>query len=902
MCNQRILFSSLILLFISATIKAQDTVKVFTVPVNAKMTYSTDESQRSEVNNVIIREIAQDEVKSLKKVQLVVSAILKSVILRNHGVTYVKILMDTFDLSGDHFYRKFTFSGIMKPSLISFTLQLRSIQDSLIVHELEGQTLSLKKNDSIVLPLLMQGSDENPTRVTIENISFYYVEADLSAFSQRHHLVDDYYAAVAIADSLEPVMRSMDLKNTGQFPINMIRIEEISKIEQLIRNRDLEKRLNLEYFDPKNLARKYNDLMRFSRSAVMTFESTLDTVTALSSVSGQDSLIREFLAVIQRYMRWSLLINERNSSIYREFIDRFYDMNAFENDEQVFLKLIRKVYPGSDADSVTREILMKLKNEYHQRADYLSSDSQFAEAVDLLDQLDRLENKYIFLKDTLPDQAARMKAARGIYSSYIGVAENSLRMGKSEIAKWYLDKAVRYALGNPLLTITDSLYRKALVAYHLSSLALCDAVKMSGDFEGAIGCYNDFLNSMDSLSRSVLTGELDQRINSAREGILLGLTDEIRRSVRSGQPDSALILYDQAVALNRQIIGVQAGFAMLDSLKPVIERYRYEFMITEVERFGTMRNFLAAYNSLNKAKKIAVEQRYPADPVMDSLRGRIYPRYIEEQFARARPLIWTNRFSSANSFADSMETVLKENGFINDPEIKTVLNNYRTKIKERICWGASDRVNILLIRAHRSTMSRNYITALSLLDSALLVSRVHPDCSVRKDEVRDTISKYRPACQYQEMIIKIDGDVSLGFYPDIPNLYMDAGRFHERNSLQRFGLVFQPFIDYVSSKSKEQFTLSVAEYYENNSESREAIRYLELLRRQGYPEKKARDLLRSAGQALAHEDFKSDPLKDPALLIENYTRGEEWFINFVLSYMKEWERAKMEDRKQKTED
>jgi hypothetical protein len=661
-----------------------------------------------------------------------------------------------------------------------------------------------------------------------------------------------------------------------------------------MRNRNFEQELSLAVFDPKNLVRKYNDLMRFSRSSAMTFESTLDTIHIVNSMLSADSLIVEFLAVIQRYMEWSFLINERNSNIYREFLDRFYRMNAFDNDERVFIKLIRKVYPDSDPDSVFREVLLKLKKAYHQKAESFSAGSQFAEAVDLLDQLRRLENKYGFLKDTLYERTARAKAAYGIYSSYIGVAENSLKTGKSRIAKWYLDKAVQYAQANSELIITDTLYRKALFAFYLSSLARCDAINLKGDFTGAIECYNEFLRSLDSVSGSILTRELDQRIDKARVGMLLDLIVEVKRAIRLEKPDSALLLYDQALAVKNRIAGVTSLPSSIDSLKPVIERYRYDFLIIKAERYGTQMQYSHANNALIQARKITDEQHFSFDPVMDSLDKRIYPKYIEEQFARARPLIWTNQFNQARFYADSIENILNANGFIDEPEIKSALNSFRTKIKERVCWGASENIEILMIRAQRNTMNRNYLTALSLLDSALLISGTYPDCVLNPKKIHDTIFKYLPAKQYLEMMIKIDGNVSLEIYNGLVNLYMVAGKFYERNFLQQFGLNYLPLVDYVTSKSKEQLTLSIVNFYNNNKEYAEAFRYLKLLKKQGYPAKNAKELLKYIGQAMALTDYKSDPLKDPEILVDKYTGGDKWFTTFALFYLKEWKKIKYE--------
>jgi hypothetical protein len=226
---QRIFFSSIVFLFICSTLQAQDTLEVFVTPVTAKIIYDPNELPHSAVNNIIIREIAKDVIKNLKNIQLIVRTTIKSNLLRSHGVTYLKISIDTFDLSGDHRYRKFSFSDVMKPSLINLTLQRRLNQDSLLVNEFDNLIFSVKMNDSIVLPILKEEYDENPGWLTIDNISFFYDEADLGAFNQRQRLIDDYYASAAIADSLEPVMESMDFKRTDLYPEYLIRIEEINK-------------------------------------------------------------------------------------------------------------------------------------------------------------------------------------------------------------------------------------------------------------------------------------------------------------------------------------------------------------------------------------------------------------------------------------------------------------------------------------------------------------------------------------------------------------------------------------------------------------------------------------------------------------------------------------------------
>jgi hypothetical protein len=144
-------------------------------------------------------------------------------------------------------------------------------------------------------------------------------------------------------------------------------------------------------------------------------------------------------------------------------------------------------------------------------------------------------------------------------------------------------------------------------------------------------------------------------------------------------------------------------------------------------------------------------------------------------------------------------------------------------------------------------------------------------------------------------VIKIDGDVSLGNYDGFVNRYKEAGQFYTKNGLQKFGLVFVPLYDYISARSRESLTLSVSEYYIKVNDPDEAFRYLRFLRKEEFPAGNAREILMSAGKETAVKDFASHPDQDPVKLAEKYTEGDEWFVTFVKSYLKEWKRLKSED-------
>jgi energy-converting hydrogenase Eha subunit F len=68
------------------------------------------------------------------------------------------------------------------------------------------------------------------------------------------------------------------------------------------------------------------------------------------------------------------------------------------------------------------------------------------------------------------------------------------------------------------------------------------------------------------------------------------------------------------------------------------------------------------------------------------------------------------------------------------------------------------------------------------------------------------------------------------------------------------------------------------------------MRFLGLLRLQGYPDRKAANTQIQLGKMLAMDDYRGNP-KDSALhLIEQYTSNETWYAAFRSAYLSEWTR------------
>src|ERR1035438_3237694 len=80
--------------------------------------------------------------------------------------------------------------------------------------------------------------------------------------------------------------------------------------------------------------------------------------------------------------------------------------------------------------------------------------------------------------------------------------------------------------------------------------------------------------------------------------------------------------------------------------------------------------------------------------------GKIqYRDELIKQLHQSESLIWTGRYKAAGIFADSVEKQFRTNGLEDDSEVLNILGQYRKKIREQVCWDATEAFGILFIRA-----------------------------------------------------------------------------------------------------------------------------------------------------------------------------------------------------------
>ena len=318
---------------------------------------------------------------------------------------------------------------------------------------------------------------------------------------------------------------------------------------------------------------------------------------------------------------------------------------------------------------------------------------QYAEAVELLGNARNFSEVNPFLKGTVNDREIITKAANGIYDSYLGVADGAIRNGKQEMARFYMIRAQNYRKEHAAIVTSDSLFNKVFGKLVEETLSRCDTLYASAQYPEALDCYRNLEKGFDSLTLSLIHRGLELKMQFCRYKIL----------IEDGEKN--LAKFDKP----------EAG-----------------------------RNFFLA-------RQMSEEEKYASDPLLDSLCKVTYPFYLIHLLYAGEGRIWTNRMESARRFADSIAFIQRTTGVESSRELSDALAGYRRKVEERICWNANEAVEVFLLRAQRERGLKDFTMAAVLTDSAVSLIRENPDCLIPSAGVKDTVSKYAQAVDFQKM-------------------------------------------------------------------------------------------------------------------------------------------------------
>jgi hypothetical protein len=832
MIPRRIFLFTVVFFTCFGKIPAQDTLCSLSDTLNIPVRNDADGSGLSGNSNEMLKMISADAVKDLRVTGFDIQVKAEVRILRFQSVPVLDILLYPVAVSGDHHYRGFPLDDCLVPDSIAWGMVFYS-RDSLPPRERAFPGILIPDSEGgfrfrEAIPFLNSGIDSifpgYPRGI--------YSSQALTTFRERIALIDDYYAACFLMDTLLAVAAQQEPPHLAGLPDLFLLLEEINRAAGLIGSRDFERILGLEEADPLGFRELYHEFTRYSRSASMTFLQRLDGPGISPDPGFPGKYPDAYLEVLMRYIRWSLLVNERNSDLFREMLDRFYTGNAIGNDTLLIQKLFYRMVPFDNPDSLMAALPGIFRDAFHGKAQALINQGRNAEALLLLENSRLLAEAIPGGRRLSPGQDPWLLAVNGIYESYLAIAANALSMHKLDFAETYLARAKQYRETNRSSPERDSLYAGIAEGIFEARSADCDTLAKYDHFEEALDCYSVLLSGMDSVADRIPAGKVSRKMLQVKYNLCLA-----------------------------------AGF----------------------REFGK-RNFTDAGEFFHNACTMRDMLFTDRDPVLDSMCRITYPYFLARSLEKNEFLIWTNRLDEAGAFADSIDGIQRTLPGEGDSALEEAILSYRRKFQAKVCWNLEESVNVLRVRAERLLEMKNYTRGCQLLDSAVAEAGTHEECNSPVHEIVEILMKYKVAGNYQQEIDQAASDATAGNYFAAVQRCIGSEILYEQNRIGQFGIEKLTLEDFIRQRNNPRLTLGAICFFDSTQAPDLAFRYLVLLKLQGYPAKETRSLQSELGNDLASLDFRNNPVNDPNMLVKQYTGNDKWYAILRSAYLYAWKK------------
>ncbi len=880
----------LIFLVFSGYSPAQKIISATFLKVDYKIPFDISGNKISACGNEVLREMARDVLREPWHVHISVSGLLGLTVIKHGKAEKLSISFTRRAVSGDTVYRRFPVSGVLFPSHIGLRLKWANRADTSGFTEESLSYRPLSSGDSLVCEVPVTSFDPEVDTLMIKNVEFYYDTLALQTLRSRIRFIHNYYASVSLLDSLEEFTAGLHPDDTKQLALSYLKVEETARVLSRIEACDFPGKLLVNNYDPEGLMRKYQQMYKNSRSLIFTFIDGLHNPGEFSWEENQGFLAGFFTSRIYSYVRRSNLMDQQQGSVYKDCLDHFFEQDIFPAGENATAGLLAKLFPRAKPDTLPACMAKLVYQSYRETAQNLMARNGYADAFTLL------ENGRRFLA-AIPGASAipvdgnlEIKAAEGVWNSFIGIATTCIGNHNLKMADTYLAKAEQYATGHAGFIRSDSAYRAVFSNLFFMRNADCDQLLGDGRFAEAIACYSQFEKDYPAHDLALVRQQLDQKKSLAKMG-LGGLSAQLAdNALKNRSADTALFYYEKATALRQGSNVHEPVDARLDSLAPVMARIKYLQLAAEGATALGKRQFTLSVNRFREARSLAESSRLQPPPEFDSLYRQAMKNFLIISLTAARKKIWQSQFDSAATALHHTETAGYDWGLLDDPGFSAALMKFRLKIREQQCRNLQDTVDMFMIRADRSAALKNYINATHYCRQAWNLAEVDTLCRLDHRYIHDSLERYRTPSAFQEGEISIGASIAVGEY-DVALKTMDANQLlFKQGALSRFGLVTTDIPGLIAGKNNPYLTRAAATHYLDCTRYADALRFLFLMNEQQVEAKQVKEIQERLGRALANADMSTTAAGNSMAAFGKYHAESDWFSTFRSAYMAEWQK------------
>lgn len=706
-----------------------------------------------------------------------------------------EIIIDS--ISGSTIYREFNLADYLYPSSVELGWVFVDPNGNTIPGGYSESFFDVLKTGHLMLHLPV---NHKIVDIVFDDIQFIYRENDFLQFDSISRVIQDYYAASDICDTLLTGIANSSYDLQLLAGEEFIYFDFIRVYESFLYSDRFEE-LNLLVKDPAD----YHGDLRKVKGRLNGMRLNLD-----EKYQAWNKLVKKVSpkyfahAIFQQSISWYGM-SERVDYNYHDLVYALGNYNLDDNYLLTNTMLEHLVKYVDDSYEDPEKLIAVLT------ADYFLEAAQVALQQENYTYSISLVNNAIYFynysnSDTEIARDVEKSAWLGLYNSFLLVARRTIAIGNFEFSEAYLNDAwdvqvdSQGAIPAPtqVFVYFDTLYN-ALYQQGIQSLQRNISRDALFFLSEAGRIDSSYLNAVHANDVAHLIGSLEHTTYYSKLGL-------IENSLHSGDARMARKYYDDVIlyAQQQSLIGDEQ---LLDSLNRDIVNLEYLELLNRAVEFYSISKNDEATDIMTQAAFYLNHYHLASTNMYDSLVRQIIIPALKEEMSIGRVLIWGGKLNMARTTIDKIRS--KINLFdIKDEATLVFVDDFERRLQEKICNNAENEFNKRLFVVKKSVRERDFLYAAKVLTNIFIADTV--DCLVHVSDADSIWRKYYNVFMYEQYIDSCKTAIIYGKTDEIVRCFNEATFFHNHIEISNLSPNTVALPALVELYHKESLSLSLA--------------------------------------------------------------------------------------------
>jgi tetratricopeptide (TPR) repeat protein len=774
------------------------------------------------------------------------------------GVFYIGIFPEK--LAGSTRLKDLNLKDILYPTYARCVLNIT--KDRYLKKQLEIQKIPVIPGDTAWSKIAIDPDLLIDSKITIEDVSFYYSDKKKTGVLSHFEMVHDYYASSAVLDSLIKLSFGYNLEEGSDLNKNIDLLFALENDYRILRKKTFVQDLKIDGFDPAGFLSKINILER-RLNRIRTLTKQLAFAYG-GETTNENKMFDHYFDLLKLKIKWAGSSDHYFKPSFYALFNVQLQLVDFEiyNDYQYALDQNESICLFFKKSLDFADFCMQA-NLHNLAMKVLGSCQNFAPYAKSCKYVKAIDKKYA-------------EISADLYDSYLRVAEKAIQGDNFSIGIEYIKKAGGF-LKTHSAYISDGEKLK-----HLNQMLANRYFSMAekGISRAQYGQAMHHLNELKRLSREYAYIELaefdfDSTYQIAKQGVHQDYLSKASHNFNQNDYPRAREYLDKAESIEQneganpskkkketQLFTYQESY--LNEGKIKLKSGNFEEAITYFEKSIAFENPNLPHNEIRVLIKDATSKLFG------------------QKLKRLEIALYHNQYKEALDLLAQLKELEGGSDCVSEAELQA-LNKFKIDFRDLACDHFWKAYETNAIAAFQAIDRSDFIRADSLFDQAIKNSAYFSNCPFNDSIAFNAKGKFHQAAVYQKKTNEVSKKMfTIGFRAVIPD-FVQLEKFYRNNKLADLDVKPQSLKSFLYSQKSTRLYLDCTEYFISKNNGTEAIEYLILLIDQGYLCKNTRALQKDIATICFNSDLKNKKIYHD-IDIQRYTEGDPCLGYFVKRY------------------